>query len=57
MTGVLLIVSLFFLLQIVTNILLIVSIGKMTKLNKQSSVNLNHIFEGFVNESIKSKDC
>ena len=56
MTGVLVIVSLLFLLQVVTNIVVIVSIGKLIKSNKQSKVNLNHIFEGFVNESVKSKD-
>lgn len=56
MTGVLVIVSLLFLLQVVTNIVVIVSISKLIKFNKQSKVNLNHIFEGFVNESVKSKD-
>ena len=56
MTGILIFVSLLFLLQVVTNIVVIVSIGKLIKLNNQSKVNLNHIFEGFVNESIKSKD-
>lgn len=56
MTGVLIIVSLLFLFQVVTNIVVIVTIGKLIKLNKQSKVNLNHIFEGFFNESIKSKN-
>lgn len=56
MTGVLVIVSLLFLLQVATNIVVIVSIGKLIKLNKQSKVNLNHIFEGFVNESTEPKN-
>ena len=55
MTGILLFVCFLFLLQVVTNIVVIVSISKSIKLNKQSKVNLNHIFEGFVDESIKSQ--
>lgn len=56
MTGIMVFVSILFLLQIVTNIVVIASIGKLIKLNKHSKVNLNNIFEVFFNESVKSKN-
>lgn len=56
MNGLLVLVSLLFLLQTVTNIVLIIFIKKWIGTSKQSKVNLNNIFEGLVNEHIQSKD-
>lgn len=56
MNGLLVLVSLLFLLQSVTNIVLIIFIRKWIGTSKQSKVNLNNIFEGLVNEHIQSKD-
>lgn len=56
MNGLLVLVFLLFLLQSVTNILLIVFIKKLMNVSKQSKVNLNNIFEGLANEHIQFKD-
>lgn len=56
MNGFLVLVSLLFLLQSVTNIVLIIFIRKWICTSKQSKVNLNNIFEGLANEHIQSKD-
>lgn len=56
MNGLLVLVSLLFLLQSVTNIVLIIFIRKWIGTSKQSKVNLNNIFEGLANEHIQSKD-
>ena len=56
MNGMLVLVSLLFLLQSVTNFVLIVFIKKWISVSKQSKVNLNNIFEGLANEHIQSKD-
>lgn len=53
MNGLLVLVSLLFLLQAITNILLIVFIKKWMSVSKQSKVNLNNIFEGLSNEHIQ----
>lgn len=57
MTGLLIIVSLLFLLQSVTNIVLIHFIRKWIARNKKGFVNLSNIFEGVKDEHIQSKDC
>lgn len=56
MNGLLVLVSLLFLLQSFTNIVLIIFIRKWIGTSKQSKVNLNNIFEGLANEHIQSKD-
>lgn len=56
MNGLLVLVSLLFLLQSVTNIVLIIFIRKWIGTSKQSKVNLSNIFEGLANEHIQSKD-
>ena len=56
MTGLMFFVSVLFLLQSVTNIVLILFIKKSIGVSKQSKVNLNNIFEDLVNEHIQPKD-
>lgn len=56
MTGLMFFVSVLFLLQSLTNIVLILFIKKWIGVSKQSKVNLDNIFEGFANEHIQSKD-
>lgn len=56
MNGLLILVSFLFLLQSVTNILLIYFIRKWIARSKKGFVNLSNIFEGLNDEHIQSEN-
>lgn len=56
MNGLLVLFSFLFLLQSVTNIVLIVFIKKLIISVKHSKININNIFGGFSHEHFQSKN-